>query len=77
MNDIMKFFGQQVAGDSFDQIKSQSPLLNRFVHGPTVKSKSRKPSTIVRSSRRETVCSAPAFSVRLRTMSACAENTRE
>ena len=73
MNDIMKFFGQQVAGDSFDQIK----ILNRFVHGPTVKSKSRKPSTIVRSSRRETVCSVPAFSVRLRTMSVCAESTRE
>ena len=64
MNDIMKYFGQQVSGESFDQLKFPLLLLNKFVHGRMVKSKNRKRLTIEPLSRSGTVCSAPAFSAR-------------
>ena len=75
MNDIMKFFGQQVSAESFDQIKIIMLRLNRFVPGHTARSKSRRRLTIVHLSRSGTVCSAPASSVRLKTTNACAANT--
>lgn len=77
MNDIMKYFGQQTAGDSFDQIKisiASPEQIRSWSYGEV---KSLKPLTTVRLSRKETVCSALAFLGRSKTMNVCAANTKE
>ena len=64
MNDVMKFFGQQVAEESLlMKSKSLSLLLNKFVRGRMAKSRSLKPLTTAHSNPSATVCSARAFSV--------------
>ncbi len=73
MNEIMKFFGQQPAnGDSFDEIKisiASPEQIRSWSYGEV---KSPRPLTIVLSNRKETACSAHAFSDRLKTMNVCA-----
>lgn len=75
MNDIMKFFGQQVSAESFDQIKisiASPEQIRSWSYGEV---KSRRRLTIVHLSRSGTVCSAPASSALLKTTNACAANT--
>ena len=63
MNDVMKFFGQQPAEESFDEIKisiASPEQIRSWSYGEV-----KKP---------ETICSALAFSVLLKTTNAYAVN---
>jgi hypothetical protein len=72
---LLNLFKQVTQEEEFDAIKLVLHRRTKSVPGRMVKSKSRKPSTIVLSSRSAMACSVPKFSARSKITNACAVNT--